>query len=103
MKRLAYITMPLWMVLLLFAMECLVSGVDLSVERDGDKVKVYTTNNTYRCAMFQWSMTSNTNDWYDYHGYFAGAMEPEPVKTLVFTVTANDQRVFWRLRDCATP
>ena len=102
MKRLAYITMLLCMALFVFAMERLVSGVDLSVERDGDKVKVYTTNNTYRCAMFQWSMTSNTNDWYDYHGYFAGAME-QPVKTVSFTVTANDQRVFWRLRDCATP
>lgn len=79
-----------------------VSAVDLSISRDGDMVKVMTTNNTYRCAIFQWNTTLTTNGWTDYHGYFAGMLEP-PVKTLVFTVKGNEQRVFWRLRNCANP
>lgn len=91
--------MPAFCFLLVFA----VDGVDVSIERVGDKVTVFTTNNTYRCAMFQWNTSLATNGWTDYHGYFAGSGE-QPVKWITsIDVTANNERVFWRLRDCATP
>lgn len=92
---------PVAVLVLLLFVACAI-GVDLIVSRDGDMVRVSTTNNTYRCAMFQWNSTLASNGWSDYHGYWAGA-QYHPVKTLVFTVNANDQMVFWRLRDCATP
>jgi hypothetical protein len=99
---LPWLYLPLCMMAVVFGLECLVNGVDLSIEREGDKVRVFVTNNTYRCAMFQWNAGVETNGWNDYHGYFAG-MSEQPVKRINFEVKANNERAFWRLRDCANP
>lgn len=97
-----WLLVPLCMTAAVFGIVCAVDGVDLTVEREGDCVKVGTLNNTYQCAMFQWNTTLDTNGWNDYHGYFASTGET-PCRVLNFSVTANNNRVFWRLRDCAVP
>lgn len=97
-----WLLLPVAMVTFVFLAECMVNGVDLSIERVGDCVKVRATNNTYRCAMFQWNSEPSTNGWHDYHGYLAGTGET-PCRQISFDVKADNQRAFWRLRDCANP
>lgn len=91
-----------WIIALLFGFECLASGVDMTIERIGSRLRVGTTNNTEGCFWFQWNTTLATNGWHDFHGYMAGEFE-KPIAKVDFDVTAMDERVFWRIRKCNEP
>lgn len=102
MKRiLPWLLLPLGMMAFVFLAECVVNGVDLNVEREGDTVRVFTTNRLHQCSHLQFNRTLDSNTWFGYYRFIAEAGEPS--EGFSFKVKADEQKVFWRLRDCANP
>ena len=96
------IGMVLFAMLFMFGFECLTNGVDLTIERSGDTVCLSTTNNTFSCVQFQWSRDLQSNNWYPYRTLVAPHGDVFATNIL-FRVPVDNERTFWRIKDCAEP
>jgi len=96
-RILPWLFVPLAMAVCFFAIVCLSFGVDLSIERDGDRAIVTATNFYSHCLRFE-SNSNLTDDWQHYATITtARAMR----RCFVFVPVDEPQRVFWRARECA--
>jgi len=85
--------------LLLLLLTSLANAADLYIERTGELLRVYTTNNTFRCFWIQWNSDLQTTNWNDWHGYRC-ATNTEPIRKISLHTTNDMRRVFWRLKEC---
>lgn len=102
MKRIAYYTLPLWMVLFVFATQCVLNGVTRAqtlhvTPPDTNGIYTLAMSNTWACTVLEESTNLASANWVkcDKWHHYGGL-----VRSYRFSTKTNAETKFYRFREC---